>query len=148
MDKSLFERAGGQEFVLKLEQNIMHIAISEYALALRPDRVKFAEFLNDALERVVRALFSYITWEEPIRDIPANWWEAWKERWFPGWLKKRVPVKYLTIMAVHKFPEADVPENIPLLGQEFVHLKIIPKETAEEYLRALANVQQEPGPLR
>lgn len=27
-------------------------------------------------------------------EWPANWWEAFKERWFPAWLKKRYPVRY------------------------------------------------------
>ncbi len=29
--------------------------------------------------------------------FPADWWEAVKERFFPEWLLKRYPVKYLTI---------------------------------------------------
>lgn len=28
---------------------------------------------------------------------PENWWEAFKERWFPGWLLRRYPVKMKSI---------------------------------------------------
>jgi hypothetical protein len=28
---------------------------------------------------------------------PEDWWQAFKERWFPGWALKRWPVKYRTI---------------------------------------------------
>ncbi len=32
---------------------------------------------------------------------PADWWEAFKERWFPKWALQRWPVKYKTI-SVHR----------------------------------------------
>lgn len=28
------------------------------------------------------------------RQWPADWWQAFKERWFPKWLKDRFPVRY------------------------------------------------------
>ena len=27
-------------------------------------------------------------------SFPADWWQALKERWFPGWMKARWPVEY------------------------------------------------------
>jgi len=29
-------------------------------------------------------------------SIPENWWEAFKERWYPKWLLSKYPVEYLT----------------------------------------------------
>jgi hypothetical protein len=28
---------------------------------------------------------------------PATWWDAFKERWFPRWLRKRYPVRFKSI---------------------------------------------------
>lgn len=35
------------------------------------------------------------------RQFPATWWEAVKERWFPGWLEGLFPVKYERI-SIHE----------------------------------------------
>lgn len=47
--------------------------------------------------QVVFAIHGYI-WAENLDtatiQYPLDWWQAFKERWFPGWLIKRYPVKY------------------------------------------------------
>jgi hypothetical protein len=40
-----------------------------------------------------------LTWDLACRDLmelkwPSDWKQAFKERWFPGWLLKRYPVRY------------------------------------------------------
>ena len=30
-------------------------------------------------------------------SYPENWWEAFKDRWFPEWLKRRYPVRFREI---------------------------------------------------
>lgn len=49
-----------------------------------------------ANEMVVR-LRSFI-WSSKIDAVrikyPEDWWQAFKERWFPGWLKVKYPVGY------------------------------------------------------
>jgi hypothetical protein len=44
---------------------------------------------------------------ERLKQYPADWWEAVKERFAPAWMKKRWPVKYayLMIEARDLFPE-------------------------------------------
>lgn len=40
-------------------------------------------------------------WKEPTH-VPADWWQAFKERWFPDWALERWPVRNRTIYTVHK----------------------------------------------
>lgn len=45
-------------------------------------------------------------WEESAQlNVPANWWEHFKDRWFKGWLRKRFPVQYKTYTAKALLPE-------------------------------------------
>ena len=44
---------------------------------------------------------------------PWDWWQAFKERWFPDWAKKRWPVKYhhVTIVARELYPQVRLPPD-------------------------------------
>ena len=88
--------------------------------------------IGETPDGVFRAVVVVATMEDPLMQIPADWWQGVKERWFPYWLKKRFPVRYAQIVAVHKFPELDVPST---LGKEFVHLEIVPAELVGEVER-------------
>ena len=46
-----------------------------------------------------------------IISFPANWREAFKDRWFPRWLKKKYPVRFTEYRANQKviYPELNVP---------------------------------------
>jgi len=52
-------------------------------------------------------------------EFPEDWWQAFKERWFPQWLKKRYPVKYKQIVinarALYPSYKAVVPDHQPVL---------------------------------
>ena len=37
-------------------------------------------------------------------SYPADWWQAFKDRWFPYWLKKKFPVKFNRIDRVRICP--------------------------------------------
>lgn len=74
---------------------------TRYAMSsheLHPDiDVKF--HLDHIIERIVFDLRTYIMSMpkqriEVHRRWPADWWQAFKERWFPAWLLRRYPVKY------------------------------------------------------
>ena len=30
-------------------------------------------------------------------EVPVDWWDAFKSRWFPGWLKRRYPPRFRTV---------------------------------------------------
>ena len=53
--------------------------------------------LDEWLHRIEVRLQGYLMSEsigEKIIRYPADWWQAFKERWFPASLKRRFPVKY------------------------------------------------------
>lgn len=37
-----------------------------------------------------------------ITRVPATWWDAFKERWFPAWLERRFPVQRRTIVTAQR----------------------------------------------
>jgi len=51
---------------------------------------------------------------EKIVRYPRNWKEAFKERWFPNWLKRRFPVKYQEYDALVVFPQLLQKYPLPL----------------------------------
>ena len=44
---------------------------------------------------------------------PANWWHAFKDRWFPEWAKKRWPVRWhkCSLTAKELYPRIAMPER-------------------------------------
>lgn len=45
---------------------------------------------------------------------PSNWKEAFKERWFPAWLKRRYPVKYRVVVMEAKAVLPKIPRSASL----------------------------------
>lgn len=73
--------------------------------------------INEAVE----VMLDIATQEELIREIPKDWWQHFKLRWYPCWLKRKFPVKMAWVGAIRKFPEIQVPP----LGREYVHLVVV-----------------------
>ncbi len=50
-------------------------------------------------------------------EYPADWWQAFKERFFPAWMIRRWPVKMTTvnIEAWHEYPGLEIKGEKPLL---------------------------------
>ncbi len=111
MDKS-------EEFTFKVRQLATVLALDRNGIIVNPDR-----FIIENMGDSIRVLLDVATQEEDIMETPSDWWQHFKLRWFPRWLKKRYPVKMSWISAIHQFPELDIPHNV--LGREFVHLKVI-----------------------
>ena len=65
------------------------------------------------------AIYDYLAKDETLATYPSDWWQAFKARWFPSWLKKRFPVRLTKIIAEHMFPEITMPD----LGREGIHIK-------------------------
>lgn len=81
---------------------------------------------NLSIEVVVRdhmqALVVDIRAKIPFRDgnaarIPADWWEAVKERWAPAWALRRWPVRYRFLVPRAYYPGLRLPREH---GPEFV----------------------------
>lgn len=60
------------------------------------------------------------------RKWPADWWQALKERWFPGWLLRWFPVEYESIYVNRPFFKAVCP-HIHVKGQG-AHLQWLLRE--------------------
>ncbi len=48
---------------------------------------------------------------------PSNWWQAFKERWFPAWALKRWPVQYMAyvLRARELYPDVAMPHRSPVV---------------------------------
>jgi len=101
-----------QHYELKLKRIVAQI-LADNALLMEVDRFK-----RVADTRMVKWLVTIATQEEPLCRYPATWWDAFKEKWLKRWFT----VNYTEVIAVHKYPELSIPDQV--LGREFVHLRI------------------------
>jgi hypothetical protein len=65
-------------------------------------------------EHAVITLTQYIygeTLEDARAEYPSDWWQAFKQRWFPAWLLQRYPVKVrvVEIEVVALYPSISAP---------------------------------------
>jgi hypothetical protein len=83
-------------------------------------------------EQLALNLRAYVlAWPTERVDVeaswPANWWEAFKERWFPRWYLKRHPIQKAFVSVHREFPVKVCP-HIPLKNHrkciEFLTTKI------------------------
>ena len=98
-------------------------ATKEAALVVNLDSLKIRTWFDQMGNFVIRGLVSVATQEEEVLDYPADWWQAFKVRWFPKWLQKKFPPVIARVWAVHKFPELKVPNE--LVGREYVTFRIV-----------------------
>lgn len=119
-----------KEFRLTIREIVQEIALAENGIILPNGNFDFHLFFDLMSRQVARSILRLATLEEPIVEIPADWWQHFKHRWFPRWLRRKFPVKTKWVSAVHKFPELEVPQGI--LGREFVHLRLV--DSLEEIL--------------
>lgn len=74
----------------------MRMAIDPYLIDARVDITK------DIVDRVSMSVRGYV-WGEAASiqsqriQYPANWYEAFKERWFPPCILRRTPVRYAVV---------------------------------------------------
>jgi len=93
-------------------------ALEDFGVLIDGERIRWG-----VSEKMIRALFSFATMEEPLCTYPADWWQHFKQRWFGVRLQKKFPIKYREVIAMHKFPELSPPDSV--LGREFVHLQVV-----------------------
>lgn len=83
-------------------------------LELRSSRFYDDQFLDEANRRLRKSL-TLGFWETMATRIkvdttyPKTWWDAFKDRWFPSWLKERYPVEWTKV-------EVDEPQYVVVLG--------------------------------
>lgn len=77
----------------------MQFEISKYIpeSILGEARIDISETIKNEMKAEIRF---FLYGKEIKREIeetysyPRDWWQAFKERWYPGFLKKQFPVKY------------------------------------------------------
>ena len=83
---------------------------------LNTDNFTF-QTLHSFFKDMIRCVARVAVLEELLTSFPADWWQAFKARWFPIWLRGRFPVRVTEIRVRHKFPEYH-----QLLGREYVEI--------------------------
>lgn len=73
-------------------------------------------FKDDYIHRIVTRVTQEILGREIANarvEYPADWWHAFKNRWFPAWAKKRWPIKVEVVELIAKelYPQMAMPEK-------------------------------------
>lgn len=72
-------------------------AIARFPPELAEDLPALTVAAEQVTQGLLLSLRSYVWVERGQTEVvmyPASWWEAFKERWFPDWLRERFPVQY------------------------------------------------------
>lgn len=112
-----------EEYTFKMQRIAQVVALQSKGVVLQADRFKFDDHITRAGQHLIQLVLNIATQEEDLCRYPADWWQALKERWFPEWLKRKTPVVWTEVIAIHKFLELAIPDSV--LGREFVNLKIV-----------------------
>jgi len=109
-----------EEYVFKMRRLFAQMAFDDFGIRMKEDRlgVKYFAELEQRTGSLVRHILDIATMEDDAFDYPRDWWQAFKERWYPEWAKRKWPIVYNRVWAIHKFPEIDSP-----LAAEYVHFK-------------------------
>lgn len=112
------EQIGCKRIDLAVEKAFSAIALDDH-IRLVMGNFELQRYEDAVLQNIIRGLYRFLSKEEIEAVYPTDWWQAFKERWFPYWLLRRYPVRYTKIVAKHLFPEATVPN----LGKEIIQVK-------------------------
>lgn len=84
------------------------------SFAIEPD-VQITRSIGGNMVATLRQdVFGEQVLHETVR-YPADWWQAFKERWFPVWLKRQFPVRY----EEHEFDARFLYPSIPAKNPKF-----------------------------
>jgi hypothetical protein len=81
-----------------------------------PAQIEFSEHVSFMFDEIALRIVQKVWGREVDRvehQWPANWWEAFKERWMPKWAKDRWPIQYstCTLIAQEMYPKVAMPER-------------------------------------
>jgi len=123
------ENCLGDEQTFKLRK-IAGESLFKSGLMMQLERLTFEQCVDEAGAKAIRALLTIATKEEQVFDYPANWFQAFKERCFPRWLKKKIPVRMNRVWAIHLFPELNIPNEF--VGREYVSFRVVNVDRLEK----------------
>lgn len=102
-----------ERFTLGAMEHITPELARHFACPARVDvSVDNAFYFDDIVLRVMQAVYGE-TLESVECEWPADWWQAFKGRWFPGWALRRWPVRLdgATLEARAMYPKVSMPEE-------------------------------------
>lgn len=82
---------------------------------------------NEITVRIQQIIAGRIA-DEVTVSYPSDWWQAVRERWLPGWAKRKWPVHKTTIRLTARelYPKMVLPEGV-------IHLEKMPQGVENEY---------------
>lgn len=113
-----------KEIDLAIKQIILNKHLFTTQRCLDPECIR-PEVLTHYTGHLVLRLSASVWGEDlPAKIItyPADWWQAFKQRWFPGWALKRWPVAHTVI---HLKGVALYPDYQPKLDGQHCVVKIL-----------------------
>ena len=104
------------EIALKVKQLFkQHVLSSQLA---NMSRIDIDTYVHAMTKDLIITLSAEIATQTLFQRIcPVNWWEAFRERWFPNWWIKRHPIVYDVFTAEAFFPDLAFPK-----GQHYIHV--------------------------
>lgn len=90
----------------KFKYAVSHRVDEEFLLTIDVDR--YADMISKGVIYQFRTQIA----GQKLEDIyyPANWKEAFKDRWFPKWLKKKFPVRFTYLEVKALYPQLHLPK--------------------------------------
>lgn len=96
-----------QELELQIERWHAQVAYTQWAMQNTQIESFFSSTLPGLVVRIQQNLL-YLEDDRGDIEVPADWWEHFKERWFPQWALKRWPVRYRHWRARWYFPDPEI----------------------------------------
>ncbi len=98
-------------------------AVSQYLM----DTTVNTEAVQDHLRHEIVVTVRGFVWGQPltpktVAHYPADWWQAFKERWFPDWLIKRYPIRYTDVVVSAKVLYPDLRDMAPAGYRQLVKM--------------------------
>ena len=120
MARTCIKTEAGHVF-LDIKQITAKVAIPPHAFA-RMERAELTGFLEAETKKLILQLAARIpgkVFDHKEHYYPADWWQAFKERWLKSAVSKRVfgPVRYtlVTMTAEATYPSIHVPNHNPFV---------------------------------
>jgi len=106
---------------LVVVQYITEELAKQFAIPAKVEISTMGSFMLDEIVlRVVQEVYGRELERVEVR-YPLDWWEAFKDRWFPAWAKARWPVRWKTeqITAMELYPKLAMPDRGPCLAIKY-----------------------------
>lgn len=100
-----------EEFLYEFEKLMMVLPMSDSFW--KDAAIPTARIAEMFWTNMVNAILTWETAKRKLLDYqwPATWQDAFKERWFPGWARRRWPVRYRRIEVSELAPIKRGPED-------------------------------------